>query len=100
MIRVALNGFGRVGRNILRACYENGYDQAIRIIAINDLGTPEINAHLLRYDTVHGPFRGHLDVEDNAIMLFAQHGSARVRSQHKSQQDIYVFAADLIPKRV
>lgn len=85
MIRVALNGFGRVGRNILRACYENGYDQAIRIIAINDLGTPEINAHLLRYDTVHGPFRGHLDVEDDAIIVngdriqvFAEQDPARL----------------------
>lgn len=69
MIRIALNGFGRVGRNILRACYENGYDQSLKIVAINDLGTAAINGHLLSYDTVHGPFRARVEVGDNSISV-------------------------------
>ena len=55
-VRVAINGFGRIGRNILRAKYENDKYQDIEIIAINDLGDSKINAHLLEYDTVHGRF--------------------------------------------
>ncbi|WP_097458794.1 type I glyceraldehyde-3-phosphate dehydrogenase [Mangrovitalea sediminis] len=57
-IRVAINGFGRIGRNVLRALYENNYRQDIQIVAINDLGDASINAHLLKYDTVHGRFSG------------------------------------------
>ena len=57
-VRVAINGFGRIGRNVLRAVYEAGRDE-IEIVAINDLGPVETNAHLLRFDSVHGlPFRG------------------------------------------
>jgi glyceraldehyde 3-phosphate dehydrogenase len=55
-INVAINGYGRIGRNILRAHYEGGCRHPIRIVAINDLGSPETNAHLTRYDSVHGPF--------------------------------------------
>ncbi|MDY0070117.1 MAG: type I glyceraldehyde-3-phosphate dehydrogenase [Porticoccaceae bacterium] len=69
MLRVALNGFGRVGRNILRACHENGYSEALRIVAINDLGTPAINAHLLSHDSVHGPFHATVTVESDAITV-------------------------------
>ena len=59
MIRVAINGFGRIGRNILRAYYDRPeLSQAIDIVAINDLGEPAINAHLLEFDTAHGRF-GH-----------------------------------------
>src|SRR5437762_8665248 len=56
-IRVAINGFGRIGRNILRAIVESGRKD-IEVVAINDLGPVETNAHLLRYDSVHGRFRG------------------------------------------
>ena len=52
-IRVAINGFGRIGRNILRAKYENANYSDIQIVAINDLGDSSINAHLLLNDTVH-----------------------------------------------
>ena len=52
-IRVAINGFGRIGRNVLRAHYESGKKHDIEIVAVNTLGSDEINAHLLRYDTVH-----------------------------------------------
>jgi glyceraldehyde 3-phosphate dehydrogenase len=51
-IRVAINGYGRIGRNVLRALYESGRED-IQIVAINDLGSPQTNAHLTRYDTVH-----------------------------------------------
>ena len=53
-IRVAINGYGRIGRNILRAHYEDGKKHGIEIVAINDLGNPETNAHLTRFDTAHG----------------------------------------------
>ena len=56
MTRIAINGFGRIGRNVLRALYERNLQSEIQIVAINDLGSPEINAHLLKYDTVHGTF--------------------------------------------
>ena len=56
MIRVAINGFGRIGRNILRALYERNIQDQIQVVAINDLGSPEINAHLLQFDTTHGRF--------------------------------------------
>lgn len=68
-IRVAINGYGRIGRNILRAVYENGYRKEIEIVAINDLGDAKINAHLTRFDSVHGPFTGKVDVEENAIVV-------------------------------
>lgn len=55
-IRIAINGFGRIGRNILRALYTQGYRQDLQVVAINDLGDSAINAHLLKYDTVHGTF--------------------------------------------
>ena len=70
MINVAINGFGRIGRNILRALYERPeMASQLRIVAINDLGTPEINAHLLQFDTTHGRFAASVSVEDNAMVV-------------------------------
>ena len=57
-IRIAINGFGRIGRNILRAVYENNYRNQLQVVAINDLGDAETNAHLFKYDSVHGRFAG------------------------------------------
>src|SRR5690606_20716445 len=57
-IRIAINGFGRIGRNVLRALYENDYRKQMQVVAINDLGDAETNAHLLKYDSVHGRFGG------------------------------------------
>lgn len=68
-IKVAINGYGRIGRNILRACYENGRTDEIEIVAINDLGDVEINAHLTRYDTTHGKFVGEVDVQDGNLVV-------------------------------
>lgn len=55
MIKVAINGFGRIGRNVVRALYEKGYREQIKLVAINDLGDADKLAHLLKYDSVHGP---------------------------------------------
>ena len=68
-IRVAINGFGRIGRNILRAKYENDNYNDIDIVAINDLGDSQINAHLLEYDTVHGKFQKRVDVTSDKIII-------------------------------
>jgi glyceraldehyde 3-phosphate dehydrogenase len=65
-IRVAINGFGRIGRNVLRAIYEAGRDD-IEVVAINDLGPVETNAHLLRFDSVHGRFPGTVVVDGDSI---------------------------------
>ncbi|AUL46375.1 type I glyceraldehyde-3-phosphate dehydrogenase [Bordetella trematum] len=68
-IRVAINGYGRIGRNILRAHYENGKKHDIEIVAINDLGDPKTNAHLTRYDTAHGKFPGTVEVEGDYMVV-------------------------------
>jgi glyceraldehyde 3-phosphate dehydrogenase len=68
-IKVAINGYGRIGRNILRALYESGKNTQIQIVAINDLGDANINAHLTKYDTTHGRFPGEVHVEgDNMVV--------------------------------
>src|ERR1700720_2381361 len=67
-VRVAINGFGRIGRNVLRAIYEAKRSD-IEVVAINDLGPVETNAHLLRYDSVHGRFPGTVTVDGDSISL-------------------------------
>ncbi len=62
-INVGINGYGRIGRNILRALYESGRTDEVRIVAVNDLGNAETNAHLTRYDTAHGKFPGTVEVD-------------------------------------
>jgi glyceraldehyde 3-phosphate dehydrogenase len=68
-IKVAINGYGRIGRNVLRAHYEGGKKHDIAIVAINDLGDAGINAHLTRHDTVHGPFPGTVKVDGDALVV-------------------------------
>jgi glyceraldehyde 3-phosphate dehydrogenase len=68
-IKVAINGYGRIGRNILRALYESGNKHGIQIVAINDLGSPQTNAHLTRHDTVHGKFPGTVQVDGDAMVV-------------------------------
>ncbi len=68
-IKVAINGYGRIGRNILRAHYEDGKKHDLAIVAINDLGSPETNAHLTRYDTAHGKFPGEVAVEGDSMIV-------------------------------
>jgi glyceraldehyde 3-phosphate dehydrogenase len=68
-IKVAINGYGRIGRNILRAHYEGGKKHDIQIVALNDLGDPKTNAHLTRYDTAHGPFPGTVTVDGEYLVI-------------------------------
>src|ERR1700729_3919185 len=68
-IRVAINGFGRIGRNVLRAIAESGRKD-IEVVGINDLGPVETNAHLLRFDSVHGRFPGTVTVDGDSIIVF------------------------------
>jgi glyceraldehyde 3-phosphate dehydrogenase len=68
-LKVGINGYGRIGRNILRALYESGKRSQLQIVAINDLGDAKINAHLTRHDTVHGPFRGEVKVEGDSLIV-------------------------------
>jgi glyceraldehyde 3-phosphate dehydrogenase len=72
-IKVAINGFGRIGRNILRANYESQKKHGLQFVAINDLGDAATNAHLLKYDTVHGPFRGTVQVEGDSLVANGDH---------------------------
>ncbi len=70
MINIAINGFGRIGRNVLRALYERPeLRDRLRIVAINDLGTAEINAHLLQFDSTHGRFAAAVQVSENGLSV-------------------------------
>lgn len=84
-VKVAINGYGRIGRNVLRALYEAGRNHEIQIVAINDLGDAETNAHLTRYDTAHGKFPfdvavegGDLVVKGDRIKVFAERDPAKL----------------------
>ena len=72
--KIAINGFGRIGRLVLRALYESGRDD-LQVVAINDLGSVETNAHLFRYDSVHGRFPGQVAAGDDWIDI----GKGRIR---------------------
>jgi glyceraldehyde 3-phosphate dehydrogenase len=68
-VKVAINGYGRIGRNILRALYESKRLSEIQIVAVNDLGDAKTNAHLTRYDTAHGPFPGKVGVDGDHLVV-------------------------------
>ncbi len=68
-LRIGINGYGRIGRNILRAVYESGRTQQVQIVAVNDLGSPETNAHLTQYDSVHGRFNAQVSVDGDAMLV-------------------------------
>ena len=74
-IKVAINGFGRIGRNVFRALYESGKQDKFEVAAVNDLGDANTNAHLLQYDTAHGRFSQPVTVEEDHFMV----GKTRVR---------------------
>ncbi|MDT8878970.1 type I glyceraldehyde-3-phosphate dehydrogenase [Halomonas saccharevitans] len=71
-LKIAINGFGRIGRNVLRALFENGYRDRVQVVAINDLGDPAMNAHLLRHDTVHGHFSFAVDHDEESMSVDGQ----------------------------
>jgi len=68
-IKVGINGYGRIGRNVLRALYESRRTEEVQIVALNDLGDAKTNAHLTRYDTVHGRFDGEVKVDGDAMVV-------------------------------
>ena len=68
-IRIAINGFGRIGRNVLRALYSGNYRQHMQVVAINDLGDASINAHLLEFDSVHDRFNAEISVDENSLTV-------------------------------
>jgi glyceraldehyde 3-phosphate dehydrogenase len=68
-IKVGINGYGRIGRNVLRALYESGKNTEIEIVAVNDLGDANTNAHLTRRDTAHGPFPGTVEVDGDYMIV-------------------------------
>ncbi len=79
MIKIGINGYGRIGRNILRAVYEQGLQGEFKVVAVNDLTSPEINVHLTKYDSIHGPFNRNVQlsgevmtVEGDDVQLFAE----------------------------
>lgn len=85
MINIAINGFGRIGRNVLRALYENGYKDRLKIVAINDLAPTDSNAHLLQFDTTHGRFNSKISstedtisIDDDVIPAFSQRDPSKL----------------------
>jgi len=68
-IKVGINGYGRIGRNVLRALYETGMRSEIEVVAVNDLGDANTNAHLTRRDTAHGPFPGTIEVDGDQMIV-------------------------------
>jgi len=68
-IKVGINGYGRIGRNVLRALYEGKRTGELKIVALNDLGDPKTNAHLTRYDTAHGRFPGEVTVDGDSMVV-------------------------------
>ncbi len=84
-IKIAINGYGRIGRNVLRALFESGRNKEFDVVAINDLGNAETNAHLTKYDTAHGRFPGEVKVEGetmivngDSIKVFAERDPAKL----------------------
>lgn len=77
-LRIAINGYGRIGRNVLRAYFESGANPAIEIVAINDLGEPEALAHLTRYDSSYGRFAGAVDLVGNTLQIKTAQRTANI----------------------
>ncbi|MEQ1650818.1 MAG: glyceraldehyde 3-phosphate dehydrogenase NAD-binding domain-containing protein, partial [Hyphomicrobiaceae bacterium] len=71
-VKVFINGFGRIGRNVLRAIVESGRKDIV-VVGINDLGPVETNAHLLRFDSVHGKFPADVKVDGDSLVINGQH---------------------------
>ena len=84
-VRIAINGFGRIGRNVFRALYEGDYRKQLQVVAINDLGDARTNAHLLKYDTVHGHFNALVNHDDNSLVV---NGDKISLSQVRNPQDL------------
>ncbi len=68
-IKIAINGYGRIGRNIVRAIFESSQQQTFDVVAINDLGDTEINSHLTQFDSVHGQFSGNVEIDGKDLII-------------------------------
>lgn len=83
MIKVAINGYGRIGRSILRALYESGKRDQIQIVAINELANPEAMLHLTQYDTTHGRFQSPASLDANVMTI----GDDRIQLLHEADAE-------------
>lgn len=92
MLKIAINGYGRIGRNILRALYESDLSQQMKIVAINDLGDAATNVHLTKYDTVHGRFNTEVNLQENQMSV---NGDAIQIYQERSPSDLPWGALDI-----
>ncbi len=89
MLRVAINGFGRIGRNVLRAVYESGKYEQIQVVAVNELAQPEAMAHLLQYDTSHGRFGKKITHDQEHLFIHHASGECdRVRVLHLAEIEL------------
>ena len=89
MLKVAINGFGRIGRNVLRALYESGKSQQIKVVAVNELAQPDAMAHLLQYDTSHGRFGKKIPNDQEHIYIHHESGEIyTVRILHLAEIDL------------
>ncbi len=95
MLNVAINGFGRIGRNVVRALFENGYDQHINVVAINEIAEPHAMAHLLKYDTAHGRFAEKVSV-DGAQLIINNCKVALLHHQDINDIDWGPFNVDIV----
>lgn len=95
MLRIAINGFGRIGRNIVRAMIENGYDQHIQVVAINEIAEASAIAHLVKYDTAHGRFQA--DVSNSESTLHVnEHNIALLQCETLQELDWTPFDVDIV----
>ncbi|MGL6258540.1 erythrose-4-phosphate dehydrogenase [Vibrio sp. WXL103] len=93
MLRVAINGFGRIGRNVLRAVYESEKDQQIKVVAVNELAQPDAMAHLLQYDTSHGRFKKRISNDQEHIYVHHDTG------ERDSIRILHLAEIELLPWR-
>ncbi|MFA0414176.1 erythrose-4-phosphate dehydrogenase [Vibrio renipiscarius] len=93
MLKVAINGFGRIGRNVLRAVYESGKHQQIKVVAVNELAQPEAMAHLLQYDTSHGRFAKKISHDQEHLYIHHQSG------EHDTIRILHIGDIELLPWR-
>lgn len=84
-MKIGINGFGRIGRNVVRAIYERNLENTVEIVAVNDLASPEVNVHLLKYDTTFGTFAADVSSTESAIIV---DGRSVAFSQHKNPADV------------
>lgn len=95
MLRIAINGFGRIGRNVLRALYESSARDSIQIVAINEIAAPQGVAHLLKYDTAHGRFKFPVSLDGNTLSV-ANDKIALLQVETLSQLDWQPYNVDIV----